>query len=646
MLERIARFCVRRRGLVLIAWIGILVVTSVVANGIVKADYRDRHEAPRQRITRGAGPARSREPESAGFNVADRVPGAAGGRRPRGPQARWSELFDTGRPARRHLCHQPVRAGRLGSRSAQTAPIAFAELHVADREYQEVLDLGKEIQDLGDRSTSRASTIEYGGDMFVDVRAARERSARHRSPRSSSCSSRSARCSRWACRSAPRCSASASASRSSSLAQQRASRCPTSRRAGRDDRPRRRHRLRAVHRHPLPRELARGPATRGRASCTAIDTAGRAVLFAGITVIISLLGLLLMGRRVRARPRRSRAALGVLAMMVGVAHAAARAARLRRDAASSAHVPRRSSPSAGRDGRTAARRCCYRARRRSCSFGFLASRSCPGRPRFVVKAPARSEIPHRRREATRRAASGTGGAGHPAPAVAGARRRAARPARCSPLPVLSILRSASATPATSTRTRPRAAAYDLLAEGFGPGFNGPLLVTVAGRHGVQDPEALSDVRPTRCSADRGRRLRPRRRARSRRPRASCSVYPHHRAAGRGDRPTSSTGCATTCCPTIAAVDVDVGRRSPRPSIDFADYLAGRLPLFFGAVLILSFLLLMVVFRSAARAAQGRDHEPAVDRRGVRRDRRGVPVGLGQRASSASASQARSRRGRR
>ena len=40
MLDRIARFCVRRRGIVLIAWIGILVVTSVVANGIVKADYR------------------------------------------------------------------------------------------------------------------------------------------------------------------------------------------------------------------------------------------------------------------------------------------------------------------------------------------------------------------------------------------------------------------------------------------------------------------------------------------------------------------------------------------------------------------------------------------------------------------------------
>ena len=34
--------------------------------------------------------------------------------------------------------------------------------------------------------------------------------------------------------------------------------------ADRDDRPRRRHRLRAVHRHPLPRRTARGPRTRRR----------------------------------------------------------------------------------------------------------------------------------------------------------------------------------------------------------------------------------------------------------------------------------------------------------------------------------------------------------------------------------------------
>ena len=51
-------------------------------------------------------------------------------------------------------------------------------------------------------------------------------------------------------------------------------------------------------------DLHDGVDGRARRSSTSIDTAGRAVLFAGITVIISLLGLLLMGLGVRAGPRR------------------------------------------------------------------------------------------------------------------------------------------------------------------------------------------------------------------------------------------------------------------------------------------------------------------------------------------------------
>ena len=41
--------------------------------------------------------------------------------------------------------------------------------------------------------------------------------------------------------------------------------------------------------------LARRARARAPRSCRAIDTAGRAVLFAGCTVVISLLGLFLMG---------------------------------------------------------------------------------------------------------------------------------------------------------------------------------------------------------------------------------------------------------------------------------------------------------------------------------------------------------------
>ena len=61
-------------------------------------------------------------------------------------------------------------------------------------------------------------------------------------------------------------------------------------RAGADDRARRRHRLRAVHRHALPRELRRASATSTASVIEAMDTSGRAILLAGATVVIALLG--------------------------------------------------------------------------------------------------------------------------------------------------------------------------------------------------------------------------------------------------------------------------------------------------------------------------------------------------------------------
>ena len=66
--------------------------------------------------------------------------------------------------------------------------------------------------------------------------------------------------------------------------------------AGADDRAGRRRRLRALHRHALPRELPDGTAaTCEQAVEAAINTSGRAVLFAGATVVIALLGMFALG---------------------------------------------------------------------------------------------------------------------------------------------------------------------------------------------------------------------------------------------------------------------------------------------------------------------------------------------------------------
>ena len=67
-------------------------------------------------------------------------------------------------------------------------------------------------------------------------------------------------------------------------------------RAGRHDRHRRRHRLRAVHRHPLPPGPGRGPRpARRRWSAPSTRRAGPCCS-PGCTVVISLLGMLLLGQ--------------------------------------------------------------------------------------------------------------------------------------------------------------------------------------------------------------------------------------------------------------------------------------------------------------------------------------------------------------
>ena len=99
------------------------------------------------------------------------------------------------------------------------------------------------------------------------------------------------------------------------------------------------------------------------------------------------------------------------------------------------------------------------------------------------------------------------------------------------------------------------------------------------------------------------------------------IIPTTVAAGRGDRPTWSTGSATTSCPAAERRHRRCGqrhrqRRRPGRLLRATSPRACRC--FFGAVLALSFLLLMVGVPLAARAAQGRDHEPALDRRRLRR----------------------------
>jgi putative drug exporter of the RND superfamily len=147
---------------------------------------------------------------------------------------------------------------------------------------------------------------------------------------------------------------------------------------------------------------------------------------------------------------------------------------------------------------------------------------------------------------------------------------------------------------TSLTTRQ---AYDLLAQGFGPGFNGPLVVaadmqgppdvgtvnrldgTLAGHH-----DGIAFVTPAEFNAsDTG---------------AVIIVYPTTSPQSSQTEQLVQTLRNDVIPPVVAgtAVNAQVGGETAA-SIDAANFLGHRLFLVIGAVLVLSFLLLMMVFRS-------------------------------------------------
>ncbi|HTN78515.1 MAG TPA: MMPL family transporter [Acidimicrobiales bacterium] len=131
-------------------------------------------------------------------------------------------------------------------------------------------------------------------------------------------------------------------------------------------------------------------------------------------------------------------------------------------------------------------------------------------------------------------------------------------------------------------------AYDWLADGFGPGVNGPLLVVVATPtdaaraqvpsivQQVSDTPGIAFVEPASQSPDGGI--------------ATFTAFPT----------TSPQSEATEHLVHDLRRDlpdnVHIGGQTA-VSIDFSTVLAGRLPWFIGGVLLLSFVLLLLVFRS-------------------------------------------------
>jgi RND superfamily putative drug exporter len=288
------------------------------------------------------------------------------------------------------------------------------------------------------------------------------------------------------------------------------------------------------------REALRGGRTPEDAVVQAIDTSGRAVLFAGTTVIISLLGLFVTGLPM-IRGLAVGAALAVLMTMVG----------------SLTLLP--------------------------ALLGFV------GRNIDRLRVPFRRRSPDSRRTWSVRWSRVV--QRRPVAALVGALVVVVALA----LPVFSIrlgFSDAGSNPTSETTRR----AYDLLSRGFGPGFNGPLVLAAK----VQKETDLRALQ--RLSVDLSHtlgvieasppELSPNRAA------AAMFVVP---TTGPQDQATSDLVHRLR----DQVIPRDVGGSGPAVKVggvtatvvDFASYTAGRLPVLIGVVLALSFLLLMAVFRS-------------------------------------------------
>jgi RND superfamily putative drug exporter len=278
------------------------------------------------------------------------------------------------------------------------------------------------------------------------------------------------------------------------------------------------------------------------AAIAAVDTAGRAVLFAGITVIISLMGMLLLG----------------LPFLYGVATAAAIAVLCTMIAALTLlpamlslvgnWVNRLRIPFLGRGARSIDEN----------TWWFRWSGRIQRRPWVAALLSGGLLI-----------------------------------VLCIPTLSLRLGTNDAGTDPAGTTTRE---AYDLLAEGFGPGFNGPF-VLVAELPEKGNDEALNELR-TQLKGEEGVEAV-----------TDVTLNPNKTVGVFQLYPTTSPQSAATTDlldhirgDVIPQIETKTGAQVHVGGInaifeDFGNAIAEKLPLFIGVVVLLSALLLMIVFRS-------------------------------------------------
>jgi putative drug exporter of the RND superfamily len=326
-----------------------------------------------------------------------------------------------------------------------------------------------------------------------------------------------------------------------------------------------------------------------RSITVALDTAGRAVTFAGITVVISLLGMMLMqlafitGMAVSAATVVAvtmLASITLLPALVGFVSERIEVTRWRGVIAAGAvsvallgvafSVPALLLVGLG-----------------VAVMVLLAA---------VVVRPLRKELPPRRQRPTEQTLPYRWSRviqHHPWPAaLVGAAVLAVLA-----LPVLGLRLGFSDEGNYPTGTDTREA-YDLLADGFGPGYNGPLLLAAELPEGLDDA-ALGTVTDALSAHDGVAQVsRPMLNDPDAPDAVMWQVIPTTSPQDAATTDLVEELRAETLPGATSGTGLDVAvAGSVATAVDFTDYLGDRLVFFFAAVLTLSFVLLMVVFRS-------------------------------------------------
>jgi RND superfamily putative drug exporter len=576
MLASLARACVRHRWIVIGAWVALLIVVNGIASG-VGPDYRTDFTLPDSESKDVQELLEANDPNRAGF-TAQIVAQAEQGIADPEVTAALEDLFAFADSQDGVTVTSPYDNPQQIS---EQGDIAYAQLDVADMGFEEVLDLGMEIEDYGDENTDvQGLTIEYGGDPFSEFEL----------PESEIYGVIAAviililAFGSVLAMGLPIGTALFGLGIGTALVSllsnfismpdftvQMVAMIGLG--VGID------YALFIVTRY---REGLRLGLSVEEAIVESIDTSGRAVLFAGITVIISLMGLFLMGLSF-VQGIAVASSVGVLMMILG---------SLTLVPALLGWVGRRI------DNTTRAALIAVGLGVAGALFGVITGQAgiflfgmLAAIGLFVVSffvKPLRKLIPHRAEpEKTQRVWYRWSRfiQHRPWPAAIGA----ASVLLLLAIPLFSIrlgFGDYGNYPEDTTVRR----AYDLLADGFGEGTNGPLFITVEGEAAndeaalgtfvgaVQQTENVATAFPTPIGD------------------GLALVIVNPESAPQDAETSTLVNTLRDDVIPASGLDAQVGGFTAA-STDFSAYLGERMPLLIGVVLLLSFILLMAVFRS-------------------------------------------------